>query len=114
MCENAKIYLKGFFGFDFFFFFLLFLKVTAFTRNEVTQADHDSGHWAQLAASQPAPNPPKEQLSDSQKAQKAGGACPVYKQEDDRAICPRLPSRLVSELGIKLHSSKTLTGSVNK
>lgn len=105
---NAKICLK-----DLYFFFPSFLMkaVTAFTGNEGTQAERDGGRksgsvchsWLLAGSFQTHQKSSKSRSATPKKSQKAGGGCPVYRQEDDRAIRPRLPSRLVSELEIKLH-----------
>lgn len=86
--------------------------VTAFTGNKGTQAERDGGRksgsvclsWLLAGAFQTHQKSSKNSSATPKKnSQKAGGGCPVYRQEDDRAIRPRLPSRLVSELEIKLH-----------
>lgn len=52
------------------------------------------------------------QLSDSRKA--GGVGYPAYSVEDDRVMCQRPPSRLMSELGVKQPCFQSLTGSMNK
>lgn len=76
-------------------------------------AEHHGGHrWLQWAGSRPSPNPLAVQWLQKSRQWLVGS--PAYRGEDDRVMCQRLPSRLVSELAIKQPCFQSLAGSMNK